>query len=132
MNRLSLLKTLAPIVAKDCDRQERASSERAAVLNSILATVLKDTFERLGVKLNKDASISIDPYFETSREGILAVGDVHGDIKLMTVAWAESIQAAIHAFKEITSRYWLSEKRLRHNKIGKKIPKAARAPKRFA
>jgi thioredoxin reductase (NADPH) len=93
----------------------------------------KETFERLGVKLNEDSSISIDPYFETSREGIFAVGDVHGDIKLITVAWAEGIQAAIHAFKEITSPYWLNEKRLRDNKIaliGEKISKAARARKR--
>lgn len=90
----------------------------------------KETFERLGVKLNEDGSISIDPYFETSRQGIFAVGDVHGDIKLITVAWAEGIQAAIHAFKEITSPYWLNEKRLRDNKIaliGEKISLAARA-----
>jgi len=62
-----------------------------------------------------------------------AVGDVHGDIKLITVAWAEGIQAAIHAFKEITSPYWLSEKRLHDNKIalmGDKITEAARAKRR--
>lgn len=95
----------------------------------------KDTFERLGVQLNEDGSISIDPYFETSREGIFAVGDVHGDIKLITVAWAEGIQAAIHAFKEITSPYWLNEKRLRDNKIaliGEKITRAARSRKRVS
>ena len=95
----------------------------------------KETFEGLGVKLNEDSSISIDPYFETSREGIFAVGDVHGDIKLITVAWAEGIQAAIHAFKEISSPYWLNEKRLRDNKIaliGEKISKAARTRKRLA
>jgi thioredoxin reductase (NADPH) len=94
----------------------------------------KDTFERLGVQLNEDGSIAIDPYFETSREGIFAVGDVHGDIKLITVAWAEGIQAAIHAFKEITSPYWLNEKRLRDNKIaliGEKITRAARSRKRL-
>ena len=93
----------------------------------------KDTFERLGVRLNEDGSISIDPYFETSRTGIFAVGDVHGDIKLITVAWAEGIQAAIHAFKEITSPYWLNEKRLRDNKItliGEKISQAARSRKK--
>jgi thioredoxin reductase (NADPH) len=93
----------------------------------------KDTFERLSLRLNEDGSISIDPYFETSRKGIFAVGDVHGDIKLITVAWAEGIQAAIHAFKEITSPYWLNEKRLRDNKItliGEKIAQAARARKR--
>jgi thioredoxin reductase (NADPH) len=88
----------------------------------------KDTFERLGVRLNADGSIAIDPYYETSRRGIFAVGDVHGDIKLITVAWAEGIQAAIYAFKEITSPYWLNEKRLRDHKItmiGEKITQAA-------
>src|SRR5262249_5053527 len=30
----------------------------------------KDTFERLGVRLNEDSSIAIDPYFETSRQGV--------------------------------------------------------------
>ena len=89
----------------------------------------KDTFKRLDVRLSEDGSIAIDPYFETSRRGIFAVGDVHGDIKLITVAWAEGIQAAIYAFKEITSPYWLNEKRLRDQKIaliGDKIAEAAR------
>ncbi len=89
----------------------------------------KDTFKRLGLRLNEDGSIAIDPYFETSRRGVFAVGDVHGDIKLITVAWAEGIQAAIYAFKEITSPYWLNEKRLRDQKIaliGDKIAQAAR------
>jgi thioredoxin reductase len=89
----------------------------------------KETFQRLDVRLNDDGSIAIDPYFETSRRGIFAVGDVHGDIKLVTVAWAEGIQAAIYAFKEITSPYWLDEKRLRDQKIamiGDKISQAAR------
>lgn len=88
----------------------------------------KETFERLAIRLNGDGSIAIDPYFETSRRGIFAVGDVHGDIKLVTVAWAEGIQAAIYAFKEITSPYWLNEKRLHDYKlvmIGEKITRAA-------
>ena len=88
----------------------------------------KDTFRRLGVRQNPDGSIAIDPYFETSRRGVFAVGDVHGDIKLIVVAWAEGIQAAIYAFKEITSPYWLNEKRLRDQKIamiGEKITQAA-------
>ncbi len=88
----------------------------------------KETFQRLDLRLNEDGSIAVDPYFETSRRGIFAVGDVHGDIKLVTVAWAEGIQAAIYAFKEITSPYWLNEKRLRDQKIamiGDKISQAA-------
>jgi len=90
----------------------------------------KETFQRLNLRLNDDSSIAIDPYYETSRRGIFAVGDVHGDIKLITVAWAEGIQAAIYAFKEITSPYWLNEKRLRDHKItmiGEKITQAAAA-----
>lgn len=88
----------------------------------------KETFQKLDVRLNDDGSIAIDPYFETSRSGIFAVGDVHGDIKLIAVAWAEGIQAAIHAFKEITSPYWLNEKRLRDHKItliGEKLARDA-------
>lgn len=91
----------------------------------------KDTFQRLNLTLNDDGSISVDPYFETSRRGIFAVGDVHGDIKLIVVAWAEGIQAAIHAFNEITSPYWLNEKRLKDHKIaliGEKIARAASRP----
>ena len=57
------------------------------------------------------------PYFETSRSGIFAVGDVHGDIKLIPVAWAEGIQAALYAFREIRSPHWLNEKRLHDQKI---------------
>ncbi|MFV1968853.1 MAG: NAD(P)/FAD-dependent oxidoreductase, partial [Pirellulaceae bacterium] len=87
----------------------------------------RDTFRRLDVRLNDDGSIAIDPYFETSRSGIFAAGDVHGDIKLITVAWAEGIQAAIYAFKEITSPYWLNEKRLRDQKIALIGDKMARA-----
>ena len=107
--------------------------DAATIIIQIGFLSAKETFERLGVKLNEDGSISIDPYFETSREGVFAVGDVHGDIKLITVAWAEGIQAAIHAFKEITSPYWLNEKRLRDNKIaliGEKITRAARSRKK--
>lgn len=110
---------------------KNSSGERmkcAAVIVQIGFLSAKDTFEKLDVRLNDDGSIAIDPYFETSRKGIFAVGDVHGDIKLIAVAWAEGIQAAIHAFKEITSPYWLNEKRLRDHKItliGEKIAAAA-------
>lgn len=88
----------------------------------------KDTFKELNIRLKEDGSIVVDPYFETSRKGIFAVGDVHGDIELVTVAWAEGIQAAIYAFKEISSPYWLNERRLKDQRmalIGDKIIAAA-------
>lgn len=86
----------------------------------------KETFQRLGILLKEDGSVAIDPYFETSRCGIFAVGDVHGDIKLIPVAWAEGIQAALYAFREISSPHWLNEKRLHDQKIAILQEKLAR------
>ncbi len=102
------------IVAKLTDGQT-IESERAIVQIGFLSS--KEFFERLNLTLNEDGSVAVDPYFETSRSGIFAVGDVHGDIKLIAVAWAEGIQAATYAFHEITSPYWLHEKRRRSHKI---------------
>jgi thioredoxin reductase (NADPH) len=86
----------------------------------------KEVFERLDLRLKEDGSVAIDPYYETSRPGIFAVGDVHGDIKLIPVAWAEGIQAALYAFREINSPYWLNEKRLHDEKISIMREKLAR------
>jgi len=113
-------------IALELSTGERLNCSLAIVQIGFLSA--KETFERLALVLNEDGSIAVDPYFETSRQGIFAVGDVHGDIKLIAVAWAEGIQAAIHAFKEITSPYWLNEKRLKDHKIaliGEKIARAA-------
>ncbi len=113
-------------IAATLTKDKKITCDLAIVQIGFLSA--KETFERLGVKLNDDGSIAIDPYYETSRRGVFAVGDVHGDIKLIAVAWAEGIQAAIYAFKEITSPYWLNEKRLQDHKlalIGEKVSRAA-------
>ncbi len=113
-------------IAYTLSDQSKLTCDLAIVQIGFLSA--KDTFERLGVKLNDDGSLAIDPYYETSRPGLFAVGDVHGDIKLIAVAWAEGIQAAIYAFKEITSPYWLNERRLQDQKIaliGEKMSRAA-------
>jgi len=101
--------------------------DRVLVQIGFLAS--EDIFRRLNMRMNDNGSVAVDSYYETSRAGVFAVGDVHGDIKLIVVAWAEGIQAAIYAFKEITSPFWLNEKRLRDLKIsliGDKIAEAAR------
>jgi ferredoxin/flavodoxin---NADP+ reductase len=93
----------------------------------------RDTFETLNVRLNDDGTIAVDQFYETSRPGIFAVGDVHGDIRLIPVAWSDGIQAAIYAFDEITRPYWLNERRLRDQRfalIGEKITQAARDTRR--
>jgi len=86
----------------------------------------KETFQRLAIRLKDDGSVAIDPYYETSRSGIFAAGDVHGDIKLIPVAWAEGIQAALYAFREISSPHWLNEKRLHDQKTEMLREKLAR------
>jgi len=110
------------------------SSDRALHCDIVIVQIgflsSDDIFRELQLRMNDDGSVAVDAYYETSRRGIFAVGDVHGDIKLIAVAWAEGIQAAIYAFKEITSPYWLNEKRMRDLKIslhGDKIAEAARA-----
>lgn len=113
-------------IALDLTNGERVVADAVIVQIGYLSA--KETFEGLGLRLNDDGSVAIDPYYESSRRGIFAVGDVHGDIKLIAVAWAEGIQAAIYAFKEITSPYWLSERRLHDLKltlISEKIHEAA-------
>jgi thioredoxin reductase (NADPH) len=87
----------------------------------------EEIFRRLNLRLNDNGSVAVDAYFETSRSGIFAVGDVHGGIKLIVVAWAEGIQAAIYAFKEITSPFWLNEKRRHDLKVNLLIDKLAEA-----
>ena len=66
-----------------------------------------------GLQADSRGRLTVDGQYRTGVPHIFAVGDVHGDIKLIAVAWAEGIQAAIHAFNEITSPYWLNEKRLK-------------------
>ena len=89
---------------------------------------VKDTFERLDLLLNSDGSVAIDPYYEYQPGRCLRGGERPRGHQVIAVAWAEGRQAAIYAFKEITSPYWLNEKRLRDHKItmiGEKITRAA-------
>ena len=43
------------------------------------------TFEGLALRLTSNGSVAIDPYFETSRCRIFAVGNVNGNIKRIAV-----------------------------------------------
>ncbi|MBN2368520.1 NAD(P)/FAD-dependent oxidoreductase, partial [Candidatus Woesearchaeota archaeon] len=60
-----------------------------------------------GIKQNEDGSVFIDDNYETSVKGVFAAGDITGEIKLLAVASAEGIEAAIHAFSSIKKPYWL-------------------------
>lgn len=67
----------------------------------------KKFLESQNFVLNKDGSVKVNKNFETSMRGVFAAGDVTGEIKLIAVACAEGISAAIHAFEEIKKPYWL-------------------------
>ena len=56
---------------------------------------------------NEDKSIKVDRNQETSIKGVFAAGDITGEVKLITVACAEGIVAAVHTFESIKKPYWL-------------------------
>ena len=71
----------------------------------------REVFERFEVDLDEDTgAIAVDPYFETNRPGVFAVGDVNGGVNRIAVAWAEGVLAAINAFPEESAGYWMPER----------------------
>ncbi|RMF06681.1 NAD(P)/FAD-dependent oxidoreductase [Candidatus Woesearchaeota archaeon] len=56
---------------------------------------------------NEDKSIKVDRNQETSIKGVFAAGDITGEVKLIAVACAEGIVAAVHTFESIKKPYWL-------------------------
>jgi len=79
-----------------------------------------------------EADLDFDPMQVPVPQGIVACGLLHYTRRLgvLDQLASKNVHYAIHAFKEITSPYWLNERRLRDNKIaliGEKIAQAARA-----
>ncbi len=66
-----------------------------------------EVLNRAGVKKDGHGMIAVDQNMETSVRGVFAAGDIVGDVKLISVACAEGIIAAINTFNEIKKPYWL-------------------------
>jgi ferredoxin/flavodoxin---NADP+ reductase len=68
-----------------------------------------DILSKLGLKKDKSGMIKVNERQETSIPGVFAAGDLVGDVKLIAVACAEGIMAAIHTFETIKKPYWLNK-----------------------
>jgi len=53
--------------------------------------------------------IKVNARMETNIKGVFACGDLVGDVKLIAVACAQGIIAAISTFNSIKKPYWLSK-----------------------
>jgi ferredoxin/flavodoxin---NADP+ reductase len=68
-----------------------------------------DVLVNAGLKKDQHGMIKVDLNMETSIEGVFAAGDLVGDVKLISVACAEGIIAAVKTFNEIKKPYWLNK-----------------------
>ncbi|MBN1281254.1 MAG: FAD-dependent oxidoreductase [Candidatus Thermoplasmatota archaeon] len=74
-----------------------------AVPNNMLAT-------QLGLKLTKEGYIEIDRYGRTSIPRIYGAGDITGGVWQIVTAVGEGAAAALSAFQDISSPYWIPKK----------------------
>jgi ferredoxin/flavodoxin---NADP+ reductase len=80
-----------------------------AVIVSIGFITSLEILNKVGLKKDKNGMIKVDERQETSIPGVFAAGDLVGDVKLIAVACAEGIMAAIHTFETIKKPYWLNK-----------------------
>lgn len=77
------------------------------VFSAIGFSPIVDFLEGNNLDHEKDGSVKIGGDFQTSVPGIFAAGDLTGEVKLIAVACAEGIEAAINAFSSIKKPYWI-------------------------
>jgi thioredoxin reductase len=68
---------------------------------------VRSFYENNGFELLKDGSVKVDEHLQTNIRGVYAAGDITGEIRLIAIACAEGITAAINAFEELKQPYWL-------------------------
>jgi thioredoxin reductase (NADPH) len=61
----------------------------------------------LGLKLDEQGYIVVDSHMRTSMPYVYAAGDVTGGVKQIVVAVSQGSIAALSAFEDITSPYWM-------------------------
>ncbi len=65
----------------------------------------------LGLKLDEQGYIVVDSHMRTSMPYVYAAGDVTGGVKQIVVAVSQGSMAALSAFEDITSPYWIEAKK---------------------
>ncbi|MBN1156670.1 NAD(P)/FAD-dependent oxidoreductase [Candidatus Woesearchaeota archaeon] len=77
------------------------------VFSAIGFSTINNFLKESNIEANPDGTIKVDKNFETSVKGIFAAGDLNGEPKLISVACARGIQAAMYAFSSVKRPYWL-------------------------
>lgn len=92
------------------DNKTKADSEIycdcifSAIGFSSASTFLKENH----IELNPDETVKVDRNYETNIKGVFAAGDLNGETRVIAVACARGIEAAIKTFSSIKKPYWLS------------------------
>jgi len=90
-------------------KTNHASETKAdAIFSAIGFSTVNKFLQDNGIEQNKDGSIKTSGSYETSIPGVFAAGDVNGEVKVIAVACARGIEAAVHTFSSIKKPYWLS------------------------
>jgi len=79
-----------------------------AIFSAIGFSTVNKFMQDNGITQNEDGSIKTSHNYETSISGVFAAGDVNGEVKVIAVACARGIEAAVHTFSSIKKPYWLS------------------------
>lgn len=63
--------------------------------------------ENNGLELREKGAVKVHRNLQTNIKGVFAAGDITGEVRIIAVACAEGIVAAVHAFEDIKKPYWL-------------------------
>lgn len=88
--------------------QETVTLNPDKIVVSIGYVSPKEFFDSMNIRRYSDGTIVVNDRMETSIEGIYAAGDIVGEVKLIAVACAEGIVAAVNTFNSIKKPYWLN------------------------
>jgi thioredoxin reductase (NADPH) len=77
------------------------------IFSSIGFSTVNKFLKDNNIELNNDGTVKINKNYETSIKGVFAAGDLNGEVKLIAVASARGIQAAINSFSSIKKPYWI-------------------------
>lgn len=89
------------------ETDEKKSIEADKLFIAIGFEPVRRFLENSGFELLKDGSVKVDEHLQTNVKGIFAAGDITGEVRIIAVACAKGIIAAIHAFEQIKQPYWL-------------------------
>ncbi len=94
---------------KILNTKTKATSELITdiIFSSIGFSTVNKFLNDNNIELNNDGTVKINKNYETNIKGVFAAGDLNGEVKLIAVASARGIQAAIQTFSSIKKPYWI-------------------------